>query len=166
MEKSILCPTRGGQASYPNQERAIKIARERGENIIFLYVSDIKFLDHTASPLIIDIETELEEMGEFLLAMAIEKAANAGVKAEGIVEKGTFSQVLVDIIQKHDISSVIIGVSRLESGVLPEAYIELLAKIINMATGVEVIMVHNGEIIQTINYETSDTDTTLNRESS
>lgn len=162
MKKSILCPTRGGQASYPNQERAIQIARERGENIIFLYVSNLKFLDHRAAPLIIDIETELEEMGEFLLAMAIEKATNAGVEAEGIVEKGEFSQVLVDVIQTHEISTVIIGVSRMEPGVLAEDYIELLAKIINMATGVEVIMVHNGEIIQTINDETS--DSTLNRE--
>lgn len=151
MIKSILCPTRGGQASYPNQERAIKIAKDRNEDIIFLYVSDIKFLNHTASPLIIDIETELEEMGGFLLAMAIEKASNAGVKAAGIVEKGEFSQVLVDVINNHDISSVVIGVSRLKSGVIPETYIELLAKNINMATGVEVIMVHNGEIIQTIN---------------
>ena len=50
MTNTILCPTRGGEASYANQERAIALAVEREAELIFLYVSNVHFLDLTAAP--------------------------------------------------------------------------------------------------------------------
>jgi hypothetical protein len=70
---TILRPTRGGEASYPNQDRAIKLAKERDADLLLLYVANVHFLDRLAGPVIVDVETELEEMGEFLLALAQER---------------------------------------------------------------------------------------------
>ena len=82
---TILCPTHGGEKSIPNQERAIAIAKDRGADLIFLYVSDVHFLDHLASPILVDLEAELDEMGQFLCTMASERADKAGVHAQTMV---------------------------------------------------------------------------------
>lgn len=147
MAQKILCPTRGGQASYPNQDRAISIAKENQAELIFLYVSNIKFLDHLASPKVFDIETELEEMGEFLITMAIERAKQAGVDATGIVKSGSFRKVLLDVIENYQIDSVILGKSRLETSLLPPDFIKDLAKDLGDHTGIEFIIVDEGEVV-------------------
>lgn len=146
MALTILCPTRGGQSSYPNQDCAISLAKERDANLIFLYVSDVQFLDHTAAPKVVDIETELDELGEFLVAMAIERAGRAEVSASGVVERGNFRQVLSSIIQEQDIKTIVLGKSRVESSHLEPGFIEDLAEQICKETGVEFLIVHDGEI--------------------
>ena len=40
----ILCPTRGGEGSYRTQDAAIAMAKERGDELVFLYVVDLDFL--------------------------------------------------------------------------------------------------------------------------
>ena len=67
----ILCATRGGEASYRTQDAAIALARERGDELVFLYVVNISFLDTISRAVRPDtVSTELEKMGEFLLLMA------------------------------------------------------------------------------------------------
>ena len=39
----IVCATRGGEASRRTQERAVALARERGDPLIFLFVADTNF---------------------------------------------------------------------------------------------------------------------------
>jgi nucleotide-binding universal stress UspA family protein len=78
----ILCATRGGEASYRAQDRAITLARQRGDSLIFLYVIDTHFLDKTAAPIVVDVGNQLQNMGEFLLAMAREKAESQGVPVQ------------------------------------------------------------------------------------
>ena len=75
----VLCPTRGGKSSIPNQQWAIQFAKERNARLIFLYVADVQFLNHLTSTLLVDIVHELDELGEFLLAMAQDRARQAGV---------------------------------------------------------------------------------------
>jgi len=151
MSKIILCPTRGGQASYPNQERAAMLAKERDAKLIFLYVSDVEFLSHTIGTKVVDIETELDEMGDFLLTMAIERAGLIGVEASGIVKRGNFREALIDTLEKYSIDTIVIGKSMIDSSVLPPSYIESLAEQLSSQTGVEIILVHNGEIISVYN---------------
>lgn len=150
MTTKILCPTRGGLASYPNQDRAIALAKDRNEDLIFLYVSDVTFLDHTAAPKVVDIESELDEMGDFFLTMAVERAENADVDAEGIVRRGAFKQVLKDILNEYEISLVVLGQSREDTSTLPPDFIENLAKTLNTETGIEIALVHEGKIVKTI----------------
>ena len=146
MSTKILCPTRGGQASYPNQDRAIRLAKERNAELVFLYVSNVHFMDHLAGPKLIDIETELDELGEFITIMAVERANAAGVEAEGIVKRENFRQVLLDVIEQDDIATIVIGESRLETTSMPPNYIRKLAKELNETISVEVIIVDEGEI--------------------
>lgn len=145
MATTILCPTRGGQSSYPNQDRAIELAKERDADLIFLYVSDVQFLDHTAAPKVVDIETVLDEMGDFLLTMAIERANKGGIHATGIVKRGSFRQVLIEVIRTHSIGIVVIGKSRMDTSSLPPEYFKKLAEEIKHETGVEIVMTQESE---------------------
>jgi len=146
---TILRPTRGGEASFPNQDRAIAIAKERDADLLFLYVSNVHFLDHVAGPVIVDVETELEEMGEFLLAMAQERAEKAGIRAETIVHRGEFREVLEQVIQEHEeVATLLLGAAIEETSVTPAGYLEEMAKSLLAEHGLEVIVVHEGEIIK------------------
>jgi len=107
---TILFPTRGGQSSYPNQDRVIELAKERGAHLIFLYVSNVEFLGSVSSAALVDvIEDELEHMGEFLLAMAQERAEKAGWKADAVVRSGSFTEALREVIEEHDVDVLVLG---------------------------------------------------------
>ena len=64
----ILCATRGGETSWRSQDEAIKLAKERGDQLIFLYVVDISVLDKMAVP-VVDRRGNIRKLGRFLLAM-------------------------------------------------------------------------------------------------
>ncbi len=145
---TILCPTRGGPASAPNQDLAIAIAQERGADVLFLYVSNVQFLNQIASPILIDVQEELDEMGEFMLTMAQERAEKAGVKAGIEVRHGVFREALKDVIQERDIATVVIGTAQEGTGMTTLPYLEDLTQWIRRETDAEVIVTRDGEIIQ------------------
>ena len=149
MSNLILCPTRGGKGSYPNQDRAIAIAKERGVDVLFLYITNVQFLGLTAAPKLIDIETELDEMGEFMLAMAQERAEKANVNALTLVQRGQFREVLVDVMEEHQIETVVLGSSAGGTGVVSAEYIHEMVDEISGRTGVEFIVLDQGEIVNT-----------------
>ena len=84
----ILCATRGGEASYPTQDAVFALAKEKGDELVFLFVADISFLNQTAAPLVVDIESRLVKLGKFQLVMAQERAAAQGILAQTIVRTG------------------------------------------------------------------------------
>ncbi|MES0362261.1 MAG: universal stress protein [Anaerolineales bacterium] len=149
MPNLILCPTRGGKDSYSNQDRAIAIAKERGAEVLFLYVTNVEFLGLTAAPKLIDIEDELDEMGEFMLAMAQERAEKDSVNAFTLVKRGHFQEVLIEVIEEHQIDTVVLGSSAGGTGLVTEEYVHKLAHEIRGKTGVEFIVVDQGEIVNT-----------------
>jgi nucleotide-binding universal stress UspA family protein len=149
MSNMILCPTRGGVGSYPNQDRAISIAKERGVNVMFLYISNVEFLDLTASPVLVDIEHEMDEMGEFMLAMAQERAEKVGVAASAILKHGHFREALIEVIEEFPIATVVLGSSAGGTGMVTRQYIEELVDEIGGKTGVEFIVVDQGKIVNT-----------------
>ena len=89
--KTILCPTRGGKESHPNQDFAINLAKERDAGLLFLYVSGISFIRRVGPPIVVDIEKEMDELGEFMLSMAQERAETSGVPARVAVRRVTNS---------------------------------------------------------------------------
>ena len=146
--KKILCPTRGGEASIPNQMQAVSLAKERGTSVIFLHISDIHFLDHVASPVDVEVvQEQLEEMGEFLLVMAQERAREAGVEAEAEVRQGEFRQTLEAVIEEHEISAVVLGSGSQGTGITTPEYRQGLAEYLAQHYGVEVIISAVGEIL-------------------
>jgi nucleotide-binding universal stress UspA family protein len=105
----ILCATRGGEASYRTQDAAIALAKERGDALLFLYVTDLHFLDKTAASIVVDVATEIEHMGEFLLAMAQERAREAGVEAKLITRKGDVREQIKAAAVEEDVDLVVLG---------------------------------------------------------
>ncbi len=145
--KTILCPTRGGEASYPNQDRAIKLAKEKKAKLLFLYVTDVNFLGHLASPILVDVETELDHMGEFVLAMAQERAEQAGVKAETIVKHGSFKLALQEAIKEHKTYWLVLGSPAGETAITTQSFLQDMIRSLIRETGVKILVVHQGEII-------------------
>ena len=144
----ILCPTRGGKSSVSNQKYAINLAKERDAHLIFLYVSNVHFLDNLASPLLVDVADELDEMGEFLLAMAQDRARKAGLEAEIVVRQGVFREALAAVISERNVDTVIIGASEEGAGVTTQRYLAILAGTVR-EKGVEMLVVQEGHLVQT-----------------
>lgn len=155
METTILCLTRGGIDSYRNQDQAIALAKERATGLLFLYVSNVQFLGLTASPVLVDIETELDEMGDFMLAMAKERAEKAGVQAMTTVRRGVFRRVIKDILKEYPIQTVVMGRPGPDTSITTTEYINELIQEIGQESGVEFIVVHQGEIVNHFNHEES-----------
>lgn len=151
MSNIILCPTRGGEASFPNQDRAIAIAKEREAELIFLYITDVRFLGLSAGYKVVDVEHAIDEMGEFILAMAQERAEKEGVHAISALRRGTFNEALKDVIQEHEVETVVIGKSAGGTGVITLGYLESLVEEITCEADVEFIVVDQGKIVNTYN---------------
>lgn len=144
----VLCPTRGGEASYANQDRAIQIAKERDSQILFLYVTDVRFLGRIASPMIVDVEEEINEMGEFLLAMACERADKAGVVSRSLVLRGAFQDALVEAIRGNEVDVVVLGRPGGETGITTTDYLHQLTAMLVDEMAIDVFVVDRGEVVE------------------
>jgi nucleotide-binding universal stress UspA family protein len=136
----ILCATRGGEASYRTQDKAIALAKERGDTLLFLYVADLHFLDKTAAPIVVDVGNEVIKMGEFLLLMATERAAEQGVAAEAICRKGEVREELKKAAREEGISLVVLGRPAGAESVFQWAEMEAFAAEIEEETGIPVVI--------------------------
>lgn len=134
----ILCATRGGEASYATQDKAIALAKERTDELLFLFVVDLHFLDKTAEPIVVDVENDMEQMGEFLLLVAKERAAQQGVVAETLYRTGELREELKGAARTKGVSMVVLGQPAGEVSVFEEAELEAFAREIERETGVEV----------------------------
>ena len=66
----IVCATRGGEASRRTQERAIVLARERSDELVFLCVVDPNFAGPQSEAVAAALEDELKRLGRSLLNIA------------------------------------------------------------------------------------------------
>lgn len=132
---TILCATRGGEASIRTQEHVIEMAKERDAGIIFLYVTDVTFLGNQMTHAVA-VETEMEHMGEFLLLMAKERAEKQGVEAGTIVKGGDFRSALIEAAQEVGASVIVLG-RPAEGGVTRLEFLEELAADIKAETDIE-----------------------------
>lgn len=137
----ILCATRGGEAGYQTQDKAIALAKERGDSLLFLYVVDLHFLDKTAAPIVVDVEDEITDMGEFILLMAKERAAGQDVQAKSICRKGKVRQEIKKAARSQGVSLVVLGKPAGRESAFQIAELEAFAKEIEAETGVETIIV-------------------------
>ena len=146
--KTILYPTRGGQTSYPNQDAVIALAKEGNAKLIFLYVSNVQFLEklgyvsHTEV-----VQEELEEMGEFLLAMACERAEKAGWKAEAVVRQGVFLEAVNEVISEHQVDTFVIGAPGSTHAVTTTDFLQNLIQEIKEINQIEVLVIQDGHLI-------------------
>jgi len=136
----ILCATRGGEASVKTQQRAIEIAQERGAKLVFIFVSDARFLNAFTAPHVPAMEDEMEHLGEFLLLMAKERAEKAGVPSDFTVRTGVFRAALIKAAGEYGASLIILGRPG-EQGLTTLDYLENeLLPAIRDATGTDTIL--------------------------
>ncbi len=139
---TILCATRGGEASYRAQDAAIALAKERGDELLFIYVVDIGFLDKTARAVRPDVVTaEMEKMGEFLLVMAQERAQKQGVQARYILSHGDLRDELKAAACGEAVDLVVLGQPAGAESLFTLAYLEACAAEIEAETGVKACII-------------------------
>ena len=134
----ILCATRGGEGSYRTQDGAIALAKEQGDELIFLYVVDSSFLNQTAAPLVVDINASLEKMGRFQLAMAQERAAAEGIEAQAVVRQGMLQEELSAEAKEVSADLIVLGRPLGETAIFDKAILQAFAAILRAETGIEV----------------------------
>jgi nucleotide-binding universal stress UspA family protein len=137
----ILCATRGGADSQRTQEAAIALAKERGDELAFLYVADTSFLDNIAAPVVVDVERELDQMGRFQLSMAQQQAAEQGVDAEIAISHGHLQIQLVLAARELRATTIVLGRPQGKMAVFEEADLETFAHELRAKTGAEVLIV-------------------------
>ncbi len=146
--KTILFPTRGGQTSYPNQDAVIALAKEWNAKLIFLYVSNVQFLEKLGYVRYTKVvQNELEDMGEFLLAMACERAEKAGWKADAVVRQGAFLEAVNEVIREHQVDTFVIGAPGATHAVTTTDFLQNLIQEVREAHQIEVLVIQDGDVI-------------------
>lgn len=135
---TILCATRGGEASHRTQDKVITLAKERGDELLFLFVVDLHFLDKTAAPIVVDVENDIAEMGEFILLMAKERAAKENVESRILIREGEVFDELEKVAIEEEVSMIVLGRPQEEGSVFKLAELEQLAEKIEADTGIKV----------------------------
>jgi nucleotide-binding universal stress UspA family protein len=134
----ILCATRGGEASQKTQDKVIEMAKEAGATILFLYIVDLEFLKVIARGVRPDVvSVELEHMGEFLLALACERAAAEGVPAEGVLRHGPLVEALESAARDEGADAIAFGRPAGEDSSFTLDDLEALADRIEEDTGIQ-----------------------------
>lgn len=137
----ILCATRGGEASYRTQQAAIDVAKESGDEIVFLYVNDLSFLDKIAAPIVVDVEHELDEMGDFFLLMAKERAAESGLEAQTINRKGHVREEIKNAARDLGATMVVLGSPSGKHSAFQVTSLQAFAAEIEAETGAKAMIV-------------------------
>lgn len=136
----ILCPTRGGPASYNTQDKAIALVKEKGDTLLFLYIVNLHFLDKTAAPIVVDVEDEVHQMGEFLLLIAKERAEEQGVETRTISRKGEVRDEIKKVALEEKVSLVMFGRPAGDESTFELADLKTFAAEIEKETGTETII--------------------------
>jgi len=137
----ILCATRGGEASNRTQDKAIALAKERGDTLLFLYVVDLRFLEKTAAPIVVDVEDEVHDMGEFLLLMAKERAAEQGIEARTVCRRGKVREEIKKCAVEEGVTLIVLGQPSGKESAFQLANLEAFANEIEEETGIETVIV-------------------------
>jgi nucleotide-binding universal stress UspA family protein len=139
----IVCATRGSEASRRTQERAIALAQERGEPLIFLFVVDTALIKPANKELADVVADELERLGRRLLCIAQARAREQGVEAEMAIRHGNVQQGVESFLREVNADTLLIGAPRsgTEHPAFDPAALDEFAERIRAAIGAEVIVV-------------------------
>lgn len=139
--ETILCATRGGIDSQVAQKGALELARAAGLKLVYLYVVDTEFMRCTTElSHMDDAAREIRKLGEFILAVAVERAEAEGVQAEGIVRQGNWQTELVALAAELRPRYVVLGSPGLNTAQEWEAASQRAAAI-RQASGAEPVIV-------------------------
>ena len=139
----IVCAIRGGPVSRATQDRAIELARDGGHQLAFLHVVEQSLVDLHSGVRSGAILEELRHLGEFIIAMAQERAQAAGVKAEGAVRLGHVPDEIIKYTRERNADFLVLGSSQhaLLSRLLHRDRSDEFAQRVREETGATVITV-------------------------
>jgi len=141
--KTLVCAIRGGQASRTTQGKAIDIAKERGFNIIFLYVIDTNLIEKSDYRIRIELKDEILRMGRLLLRIARTQARKKGVEADFVTGEGTIREAIEKCLIEKKADLLVLGSPKEEHNqkYFKTEQIEKFAELITESTGVKVEIV-------------------------
>jgi nucleotide-binding universal stress UspA family protein len=142
----IVCATRGGEASRRTQEYAIRLARERGDPLIFLCIFDPSFARQLNPELAAAVADEQRWLGRALLGIARSRARTQGVEAQAEVLNGPVMQEIEEYLRKVNADTLVIGASKRDTSLaaFDMSEVEHFAAKVREDTGVEVVVVPPG----------------------
>jgi nucleotide-binding universal stress UspA family protein len=139
----IVCATRGGEASRRTQEYAIRLAKDREDDLIFLCVFDPSFAGDLNEDLAAALADEQRWLGRALLGIAQARARARGVQAEAEVLNGPVMESIEDYLREVHADTLVIGASKEDTSLaaFDVSEVERFAAEVRDDTGVEVIVV-------------------------
>ena len=105
----IICAIRGGEGSRPTIKKGIEESLAGGTTLNFLFVVDVDFMKFSSSSRLDTLWEELDNMGEFILLAAQQKAIEQGVRAEAYVRHGKIMEEIIKLSAEIEADSVILG---------------------------------------------------------
>jgi nucleotide-binding universal stress UspA family protein len=138
-----VCATRGGEASRRTQERAIALAQERGEPLIFLCVFDPSFAGPLSNELATALADEQRWLGQALLSIAHARAREKGMAAQVEVRCGPVLESIEEYLRQVDAGTLVIGASKTTASLsaFDGSEVQSFADKVHEDTGVEVVVV-------------------------
>ena len=111
----IVCPIRGGPTSQSTIREAIRLAKEHGSPLHFVYVVNLDFLSFTSHTRIHTITEEMRELGEFILLTAQTQADAQGVSAVGDVLEGNVLEQIIKFSHEIQANYVVLGRPKIDT---------------------------------------------------
>lgn len=142
----ILCATRGGQASQPTHQKAIELAQAQGAELLFLYIFDRQILQKFATPIVINVEAQVEHMLTFLRTTAQEQARQAGVRARVVIRTGNLREQIKTVAREEQVNLIVLGSPAGNSSLFVREALHALAAEVEEATGISVLVLDNREV--------------------
>ena len=139
----IVCATRGGEAGRRTQERAIALARERGDDLVFLCVFDPAFAGNLSADLSEAVVQEQQWLGRILMNVAQSRARKQGVDAHAVVRSGPVVESIEEFVLESCASMLVIGKPKVDSdlGTFKLDNVQSCADQMVDDTGIEVVVV-------------------------
>jgi nucleotide-binding universal stress UspA family protein len=138
----IVCATRGGEGSRAVQLAAIKIAKETGHPLTFLFVTSSDSLGEIDKVLRQPVREELTWMGQTLLRIAQKRAESAKIKAKICIREGQIQEEIGRYLHDSDASLLLLGAPRgITANVFGDDAVERFAQSIHDSSGVKVEIV-------------------------
>ena len=143
----IVCATRGGEAGRRTQERAIALAKERGDELVFFCVFDPAFAGNLSDALSEAVVQEQQWLGRTLMNVAQARARKQGVDAQAVVRRGPVVENIEDFVRESCASTLVIGEPKVDSalGTLRPENVQSCADQMVDKTGIDVVVVTPGE---------------------
>ena len=143
----IVCAVRGGPDSRQAIEKSIALAKESGLPLIFLYIVNIDFLDHTMVGQVQIITQEIRQMGEFILLTAQMAASKEGIEAQRIIREGKVTEQISEYCHEISADYLVLGRPRfqLENSLFTKDLLTEFIERIQEQTGARVVLPEEDE---------------------